>query len=69
MTILGGFVQAATLPIISGAAIFLRYRRLDQRLAPSRVSDVCLWVAFLLITAVACYAIPQQFAPLFTKAP
>jgi len=60
MTILGGFVQAATLPIIAGAAIFLRYRRLDQRLAPSRFSDFFLWLAFLLITAVACYAIPPQ---------
>ncbi|HEY2840156.1 MAG TPA: Nramp family divalent metal transporter [Pirellulales bacterium] len=69
MTILGGFVQAATLPIIAGAAIFLRYRRLDQRLAPSRWSDLFLWLAFLSITAVACYAIPQQVMPFFTKAP
>jgi len=68
MTILGGFVQAATLPIIAAAAIFLRYRRLDQRLAPSRWSDLFLWLAFLSITAVALYAIPQQFAPLFTSA-
>jgi len=60
MTILGGFVQAATLPIISGAAIFLRYRRLDQRLAPSRTSDFFLWLAFLSITAVALFAIWQQ---------
>jgi Mn2+/Fe2+ NRAMP family transporter len=59
MTILGGFVQAATLPIIAGAAIFLRYRRLDPRLAPSRWSDVCLWLAFLSISAVALYAVPH----------
>lgn len=59
MTILGGFVQAATLPIIAAAAIFLRYRRLDPRLAPSKVSDAFLWLAFLSITAVALYAVPQ----------
>ncbi|MBL9125736.1 MAG: Nramp family divalent metal transporter [Planctomycetaceae bacterium] len=59
MTILGGFVQAATLPIISAAAIFLRYRRLDPRLAPSKWSDACLWLAFLSITAVALYAVPN----------
>ena len=59
MTILGGFVQAATLPIISAAAIFLRYRRLDPRLAPSKLSDACMWLAFLSITAVALYAVPH----------
>jgi manganese transport protein len=59
MVILGGFVQAATLPIISGATIYLRYRRTDPRLAPSRLSDACLWFAFVTITAVALYAIPH----------
>ncbi len=60
MVIIGGFVQAATLPIISGAAIYLRYRRTDARLAPSRLSDLCLWLAFLSITAVALYAVPNS---------
>lgn len=59
MVIIGGFFQAATLPIIAGAAIYLRYFRLDPRLAPSRWSDALLWVAFLSITAVSLYAIPQ----------
>jgi hypothetical protein len=57
MVILGGFVQAATLPIISAAALYLRYRRTDPRLAPSRLSDACLWFAVLAITVVALYAI------------
>ena len=30
MVILGGFVQAATLPIIAGATLYLRYRRTDR---------------------------------------
>jgi hypothetical protein len=51
-------MQAATLPLISAAAVYLRYRRTDPRLIPSRVSDVCLWLAFASITAVAAYAIP-----------
>jgi Mn2+/Fe2+ NRAMP family transporter len=59
MVIVGGFGQAATLPIISGAALYLRYFRTDPRLTPSRWSDFFLWFAFLAITAVACYAIPQ----------
>ena len=57
MVIIGGFVQAATLPIIAGAALYLRYRRLDRRLAPSRAFDVCLWIAFFVISAVAIYAV------------
>jgi len=59
MVIIGGFFQAATLPIITGAAIFLRYFRTDSRLTPSRLSDVLLWFAFLTITAFSLYAIPQ----------
>jgi Mn2+/Fe2+ NRAMP family transporter len=62
MVIVGGFFQAATLPIISGAAIYLRYRRTDPRLAPSLWSDACLWLAFLAITAVSLYAIPRWAA-------
>jgi manganese transport protein len=59
MVIIGGFFQAATLPIISGAALYLRYYKTDRRLAPSLWSDALLWFAFLTITLVALYAIPQ----------
>jgi hypothetical protein len=58
MVVIGGFFQAATLPIISGAAIYLRYFRTDPRLAPSRWSDFWLWFAFLTISAFSLYAIP-----------
>lgn len=57
MVIFGGFMQAATLPIITGATLYLRYRRLDRRLTPSKFWDACLWVAFVSITVVATYAI------------
>ena len=59
MTIIGGFLQAATLPIIAGAALYLRYFRTDPRLAPSRLSDFLLWFAFLSMAACSLYAIPQ----------
>ena len=59
MVIIGGFFQAATLPVISGAALYLRYYKTDRRLAPSIFSDLLLWFAFLTITLVALYAIPQ----------
>ncbi len=56
MVQIGGYAQAITLPVISGAAVYLRYFRTDPRLAPSRLSDICLWLAFVLITGVALYA-------------
>ncbi len=57
MVVFGGFMQAATLPIITGATLYLRYHRLDRRLAPSKFWDACLWTAFVSITLVAGYAI------------
>ncbi len=60
MVIFGGFAQAATLPVIGGAAIYLRYRRVDRRLAPSPLVDACFWLAFLSITAVSIYAISDK---------
>lgn len=61
MVLLGGLAQAVTLPVISGAALYLRYRRTDRRLAPSRAVDVCVWIAFLLIVAAALSALWASF--------
>ncbi|HVA51155.1 MAG TPA: Nramp family divalent metal transporter [Pirellulales bacterium] len=66
MVLLGGFAQAATLPVISGAALYLRFRRTDRRLAPSRFTDVCVWLAFLLIAAAAMYAVPTSVRGIWT---
>ena len=57
MVVFGGFFQAATLPVISAATFYLRFRRTDSRIAPSRISDLCLWIAFLSISLVAGRAI------------
>ncbi len=56
MVVFGGFFQAATLPVISAATVYLRYRRTDPRLAPSRLSDFLLWLALISISVVAAYA-------------
>ena len=63
MVKVGGYAQAVTLPVISGAALFLRYFRTDKRLAPSWLSDLFLWLAFILITAVASYAVFNDVLP------
>jgi Mn2+/Fe2+ NRAMP family transporter len=57
MVTIGGYAHAVTIPVIAGAAIYLRYYRTDPRLAPSRFSDAGLWLSFALISAVAIYAV------------
>lgn len=69
MVQIGGIAQAATLPIISGATLYFRYRRTDRRLAPSRWSDILLWFAFLSISFVACYAFYDSISQMLAPAP
>jgi hypothetical protein len=60
MTIVGGFAQAATLPMIAMTALYFRYHRIDRRLAPSFLWDVMLWLAVILISIVATYAVVKS---------
>ncbi len=61
MVIFGGCAQALTLPMITAATIYFRYRKLDRRLVPSLLLDICLWVALVSITVVAAYALKDQY--------
>lgn len=56
----GGMAQAMMLPLIAGATLYLRYRDTDPRVAPSRLTDLLTWIAFLSITAVAFYTVGSQ---------
>ena len=56
----GGIAQALMLPFIAGATIYLRRRDSDPRVGPSILSDALTWVAFLAISAVACYSLFGQ---------
>ena len=53
----GGIAQGLMLPLISGATLYLRGRDTDRRVGPSFVSDICCWLAFFLISGVACYTV------------
>ncbi len=53
----GGFAQGITLPIIAGATLYLRYRETDRRIAPSLVTDALVWLAFVLVTVFAGWAV------------
>jgi hypothetical protein len=67
MVVFGGMAQAATLPIISGITVYFRYRGTDRRLAPSRATDLALWLAFVSISLVAVYAVSSQVAGLVSS--
>ena len=49
-----GFTQALLLPMLSGAALYFRYRRIDPRLAPGKCWDAFLWfsAAAMLVAGV-----------------
>ena len=61
MVITGGVAQALSLPAIGIAALFLRYRRTDPRLAPSRLWDVFLWISLLAFCLAASYVLFENF--------
>ncbi len=60
MVMIGGFAQAATLPMIAASALYFRYYRVQRGLKPWLISDLLLWIAFLSIVVAAGYAIPDK---------
>ena len=60
MVTIGGVAQAATLPMIAGATLYFRYRKVHPALKPWPITDVLLWVAVVCICVVAAYAVPTQ---------
>ena len=67
MVVIGGSAQALTLPMISAATIYFRYKKLDRRLSPSLILDICLWLAFVSITLVAAYYMRDQIMKLLAE--
>lgn len=57
MVLASGFVQALTLPMIAGAAVYLRYTRTDRRLRPGLLWDAFLWLSMLALFAAALYGL------------
>ena len=52
MVVAGGVAQSLMLPALSGAAVYLRHRRLPPEVAPSRSVTVGLWGAAVIILAL-----------------
>lgn len=55
MVVMGGVAQAAMLPIIGLAAVYLRHTQLPADIAPSRPVTAMLWVSTLVMAAFAAY--------------
>lgn len=55
MVLIGGFMQAMTLPMIAASAVYLRYRRTHPAIAPGRVWDGFLWLSMTGLFVAAVY--------------
>jgi len=68
MVIVGGLATVVILLIVDFAAIYFRYWRLDQRLAPSRIYDLALWISSIAILLVALLLVKEKiYKPLFAS--
>jgi manganese transport protein len=65
MVTIGAIAQALSLPMIAGAAIYLRYRRTDKRLLAGPVWTVMLWLSMLAFCTVAVYSTVKAVQKLF----
>jgi Mn2+/Fe2+ NRAMP family transporter len=61
MVVIGGTAQTLMLPNIAFATLYLRYKKLDKRLAPGLFLDVLLWISCFVVVAVTVYALVTQF--------
>lgn len=60
-----GFMQAVMLPMLGGAALYLRYRRCDPRISPGPRWDALLWLSALgLLLAGGWLALTKLFPAL-----
>jgi Mn2+/Fe2+ NRAMP family transporter len=56
LVLAGGFMGALMLPLLGVSALYFRYRRCDERLRPSMVWDVFLWLSVAGLTVAGGWA-------------
>jgi len=64
MVLAGGLAQAAMLPLIGFAAIYLRHRELPRDIQPSAGTTIMLWVASLVMFGFATYYLAARLGVL-----
>lgn len=63
--LLSGAMQALLLPMIGVGALYFRYTRADERIAPGRVWDVLLILSFLGLLVAGTYGAYKQIVKFF----
>jgi manganese transport protein len=61
MVLAGGIAQAAMLPLIGLAAIYLRHKHVPQDIQPAAATTVMLWIATAVMAGFALYYAVAQF--------
>lgn len=62
LVLVSGMMQALMLPMLAGSALYFRYRYSDDRLRPTKIWEVCLWLssAGMLMTAMSLLYVDRQ---------
>ncbi|GAA4440378.1 Nramp family divalent metal transporter [Bremerella cremea] len=67
LVLLSGVMQAIMLPMLSVAALFYRYRRIDMRLRPGLLWDIGLWGSSLGMTIAGGYLFYSEVSKVIAK--
>ena len=63
LVLASGVMQAILLPMMSAAALYFRYKRIDRRLAPGKLWDAFLWLsAFGMLLAGGWLAVTKGWS-------
>ena len=61
-------MQAMMLPMLSGAALYFRYHRCDERIMPGKAWDVFLWISAIGMLVTGSWAAwAKVISPLLTQ--
>ena len=63
LIMIGAFFAAITLPIQSGATLYLQSKHMDQRIRPSPLMRLALWMTFVFQVLMACFVIWVTISP------
>jgi hypothetical protein len=56
LVLISACMQAIMLPMLAITAIYFRYYRTDERVAPGLLWDICLWISFFALLASGIFA-------------
>jgi Mn2+/Fe2+ NRAMP family transporter len=65
LVLISGMMQALMLPMLSGAALYFRYRKCDPRIQPGRLWDAFLWLSALGMLIAGSWLAYSEIARFF----